>query len=148
MKNLNVWWLLLGVIVMQLIFSCVYVAWADTDIVAQTIAYEASGEPFEAQVWVARVIIVRSIERSKTYEEICLQPYQFSCWNKGANLKKRTVNELQIARNAFQTALQSTNLPKINLYHDSSIKPPYWANKAQFVKQVGRLLFYKEKRGA
>lgn len=28
-------------------------------------------------------------------------------------------------------------------YHDTSIKPPTWATRDKFVKQIGRLMFYR-----
>ena len=46
-----------------------------------TIAYEASGEPFEGQVAVARVIQNRAHERFITHDIVCLQKHQFSCWD-------------------------------------------------------------------
>ena len=119
---------------------------AEIDIVVETIAREASGESFEAQVMVAQVIITRSRERRMTYDQVCLQKWQFSCWNKGTKQKKRTMRELRIAQKAFKSALGSTLLPKVTHHYDTSIKAPYWAKSMQFVCQIGKLKFYYEER--
>lgn len=110
----------------------------------ETIAYEASGECFEAQVWVASVIISRAKERRLSFSEVCLQPYQFSCHNKGAKLKPRTEKELQVARQAWEKALK--NPYNVNMYHDTSIRPPYWVRKCELVQKIGNLIFYRERR--
>lgn len=116
------------------------------EVVVETIALESSSEPFEAQIMVAQVILTRSKERGLTLEEVVLQPYQFSCHNKGIRktMKKRSRSELSNARKALLQAQHSTNLPKVNLYHDTSIRVPYWAKSARFVCQIGKLRFYYE----
>ena len=57
------------------------------------------------------------------------------------------MRELEIARKAWEMAL--LNLVKapisVNLYHDTSVSPK-WAKRAKFVKQTGKLRFYKEVR--
>ena len=118
---------------------------AQTEIPIETIAREASGASLEAQVWVASVIITRAEERRLSYDEVCLQPYQFSCWNKGTKQKSRTQQELSTARKAWDIALKNPHM--VNLYHDYSILPR-WVNssKVRFIKKIGRLLFYKEGR--
>ena len=118
---------------------------ASPDIVALTITYESSGEPFDAQVQVANVIRTRAIERKLTPRQVCLQKRQFSCWNKGAKLKPRTTAELRSARRAWEASAKIKH--DVNLYHDTSVTP-WWAKskKVRFVRQIGRLKFYKEKR--
>ncbi len=128
-------------------FLCVMVGGSPSspDIVTLTIAYESSGEPFEAQVQVANVIRTRAIERGLTPQQVCLQPKQFSCWNKGAKLKPRTTVELRTARRAWGASKAMKR--DVNLYHDTSVTP-WWvkSKKVKFVRQIGELLFYKEKR--
>ena len=113
------------------------------DTVTQTIAYESSGESFEAQAWVANVIRTRAEERKLTPSQVCLQRRQFSCWNKGANLTPRTAGELRTAAKAWQA---SEAMPRnVNLYHDISVLP-WWAksSKVTFIRRIGRLMFYYE----
>ena len=50
-------------------------------IVAITILAEARGEGNKGMYAVAAVIAQRSFERKRTPEQVCLKPYQFSCWN-------------------------------------------------------------------
>ena len=66
------------------------------EIVVQTIAYEASSEPLEAQIMVAQCILTRAKERNLTLEAVVTQPYQFSCNNKSIRqkMKKRTDREI------------------------------------------------------
>lgn len=134
--------ILLGVIIMYALFSAIYCAFAD-DTAILTIAYEASGESLEAQILVARCIITRSKQRKMSYEAVCKQKWQFSCWNKGAKLKPRTKAELERARQAWQEALKRKEV--ITHYHDTSVKP-YWIKSMKFVCRIGKLLFYKERK--
>lgn len=46
-----------------------------------TIIGEGRGEPIQGKIAIGCVIRNRVIIRGKTYEEICLEPKQFSCWN-------------------------------------------------------------------
>ena len=123
-----------------LILFLLFSGLAYADIVTETIAKEASGEPFEAQILVARVIRVRSEQRRLTPSQVCLQPKQFSCWNKGVKQKPRTKAELDRAAQAWKLSERGDI---VNLYHDISVNP-YWVSKVTFVKQIGRLKFYKE----
>lgn len=111
-----------------------------------TIAKEASGESFDAQVLVGTIIRVRAQERKKSFEKICLQPKQFSCWNPGIIQKLRTLQEIKTAEQAWEHSKYCTL--KINLYHDISVLP-YWvkSKKVKFICQSGKLKFYYEERG-
>ena len=120
----------------------------ESNVVVETIAFESSGESFEAQVMVAQVIITRAKEWGMTLEEVVKQKGQFSCWNSDIfpKLKKRTARELYNASKSLTIALQSTNsLPPVTFYY-SGKKVPYWANSVRFVKQIGNLKFYYKKR--
>jgi len=48
---------------------------------------------------------------------------------------------MQIARDALEGVLENP-VPGADSYHDTSIRPPAWATKDCFVRQIGRLLFY------
>ena len=50
-------------------------------IIAITILAEARGEGEKGMYAVAAVIAQRAFERKRTPSEVCLKPYQFSCWN-------------------------------------------------------------------
>lgn len=115
--------------------------YAQTPTVYQTIAREASGESLEAQVWVASVIITRARERKLTYDEVCLQKFQFSCWNKGVKQAPRTTKKLKIAEKVWELALN--DVKNVNLYCNSDCNP-YWRKKVKFIKTIGKLDFFKE----
>ena len=51
------------------------------EVVAMTILGEARGEGEAGMYAVATVINQRVINRNKTPRQVCLQPWQFSCWN-------------------------------------------------------------------
>ena len=53
----------------------------ETKIVAITILAEARGEGEAGMYAVGACIAQRAFERKKTPQEICLQKFQFSCWN-------------------------------------------------------------------
>ena len=55
---------------------------SDIEILGLTIYGEARGESILGQIAVGCVIRNRSIQRVKTFEQVCLESYQFSCWNK------------------------------------------------------------------
>jgi N-acetylmuramoyl-L-alanine amidase len=48
-----------------------------------TVVGEARGEPIEGQVGVANVIKNRAYASNRSYQDVCLAPKQFSCWNPG-----------------------------------------------------------------
>lgn len=55
------------------------------EVLALTIYGEARGESIEGQIAVANVVMNRwrgNLGKYKTVKEVCLEPYQFSCWNK------------------------------------------------------------------
>ena len=53
----------------------------DREVVAATLIAEAGGEEANDMVAVMNVIHNRSINRKKTHRQVCLQKWQFSCWN-------------------------------------------------------------------
>jgi spore germination cell wall hydrolase CwlJ-like protein len=53
----------------------------DINYLAATLVGEARGEPIEGIIAVANVIKNRCYASGKNYEEVCLSPKQFSCWN-------------------------------------------------------------------
>jgi hypothetical protein len=120
------------------------IKWAGAEeIQIETIAMEASNQPFAAQVAVAEVIKTRMAERHQTTKQVCLAKWQFSCWNKGVHQKPRTKAELATAKRAWKIS-KATG---VNLYHDTTVNPS-WVKKVKFVKQVGKMRFYREVKNA
>jgi len=119
-----------------------------TAIVYLTIAYEASNQSVLCQQWVAKTIAVRSIERNLTPEEVCLQRFQFSCWDKGKPTQKRRITKKEkiVAQHAWMRHDEVKARP--NLYHDTSVNPAWSRHpKVKFLKQIGTVRFYREERG-
>jgi len=135
MKNLT------KILTLFFLFIAINIAFAEeaSPIAIMTIAKEASGEPFAAQVAVAEVIKTRMAERRQTAKQVCLAKRQFSSWNKGVHQKPRTARELATARKAWEQATATG----VNLYHDTTVRPS-WAGRVRFVKRIGKLLFYRE----
>ena len=58
---------------------------SEIEIVSLTIYGEARGESILGQIAVGCVIRNRAIKNDESYQNICLKPKQFSCWNPGDN---------------------------------------------------------------
>ena len=121
----------------------------ETKIVAATILAEARGEGHGGMYAVAACIAQRAFERKRTPKEICLQPYQFSCWN-GKKLKDlehllkvpQADYALALARNI--KLLSRDYIGFANHYHATWMKKkPYWAKGKKPVKVIGQHAFYK-----
>ena len=121
----------------------------ETKIVAATILAEARGEGHGGMYAVAAVIAQRAFERKRTPKEICLQPYQFSCWN-GKRLKDLE-HLLKVPQADYALAL-AKNIKLLsrdyvgfaNHYHATWMKKkPYWAKGKKPVKVIGQHAFYK-----
>ena len=56
---------------------------SDTIVLGLTLYGEARGEPIESIIAVGCVIRNRLMKnfKYKSYSDVCLEPYQFSCWN-------------------------------------------------------------------
>ena len=120
----------------------------ETKIIAITILAEARGEGHGGMYAVAAVIAQRAFERKRTPTEICLKPYQFSCWN-GKKLKDLE-HLLKVPQAKYAIAL-AKNIKLLsrdfvgyaNHYHNNKIKTPYWAKGKKPVKTIGNHIFYK-----
>lgn len=120
-------------------FTCLFSSHSESLKVYETIAYEAAGEPFEGQILVARTIRTRMKQRGMSAGGVCLQPWQFSCWNKGAHRRILTWDELKTAKQAWDA---SADIPlEITHYHADYVDP-YWADSMRFIKKIGKHLFY------
>lgn len=127
-------------------------------LLAKTIYGEARGESLSGMEAVANVVMnrVRHAQKigsywwGKTIKEVCLKPFQFSCWNpsdvNAALLKKDLSNDTvfqictRIAIRAVRGLLQD-NTKGATHYHTKSINP-HWAHAAVPCAQIGNHLFY------
>lgn len=130
----------------------------DLKILAKTIYGEARGElnnfGLAPLIAVGNVVLNRLRKNfANSIAEVCLAPYQFSCWNrKDPNYEK--LKNLDESSTIFKTCLKvSKNLieekwPDLtdgcDHYHEKSIKP-YWAGRLTPKRIFGNHLFYSLK---
>ena len=119
------------------------------EIVAITILAEARGEGKRGMYAVACVISKRMKERKKTGAQVCLQPWQFSCWNKNdpQRLHLRKLLRHELAPYAMKLAKNIDNLQLkfvefANHYHTKRVSP-YWSKGKRPVATIGNHVFFK-----
>lgn len=126
---------------------------AEIDTLARTLWGEARGEGVRGMQAVANVITNR-VNRGgwygATYQEVCLKPYQFSCWldtdpnyNKLLNVTTKDsqfAQAVQIAKKAYNGELDDITGGAIN-YHAKSASP-YWAKTMSKTATIGNHIFY------
>lgn len=110
------------------------------EIAIQTVAYEASSQPFAGQVAVASVIKTRMAETGKDARQVCLKPYQFSCWKNGRPTQKRrlTNKEIKTARAAWNEAQPGS----YNHYCRFDCRPR-WTAHAKKTARIEDHVFYQ-----
>lgn len=127
----------------------------DLEILAKTIYGEARGEVLQygisALIAVANVIINRKRKGfARTIAEVCLAPYQFSCWNVNDPNYEKIYNNIP-CNTAFNRCMEVSERllreewPDLtdgcDHYHAKSIKP-YWALHLYPKKIIGSHCFY------
>lgn len=128
------------------------------DILARTLFGEARGEPVRGKEAVACVVLnrVRRARRRGGWwwggdiVEVCLKPWQFSCWNAGDPNRARieTVTDSdrvfrscqRIAERALAGTLTDPTKGATH-YHARGVHPPWAWHKAPSA-EIGRHLFY------
>ena len=143
-------------IALMLLACIIYAGTANAyEIPVQTVAWEASGEPLEGQIAVARVIQIRAKERRQTHDQVCLDPHQFSCWDiKGKPTQKRKLkqSELDVAQQAWlEAALHGSRFGNANIYMRKELMPKWLRTgidngKVTFMGTIGNHSFYREER--
>ena len=138
MKTLFTILLALGTITCQ--------AATEADIVAATLILEAGGEyaPGSMEA-VHEVIRNRSVKRSLTVAQVCLQRLQFSCWNSG-QIEAKIAKAKRHPR--WSEAVRIVNGPMTNFTHGADhyhadYVTPYWAETMTVTVKIGRHIFYK-----
>ena len=131
----------------------------DIEIMAKTIYGEARGEykkygekSLEA---VGHVIMNRANNYKSSIEAICLQPWQFSCWNK-KDPNRQILENLDLENPIYKLCYVISKKIICNEYEDitngathyySSYmkKPPYWAYNENPICKIGHHIFFKLK---
>ena len=116
----------------------------DEETIAITLMGEARGEKNQGMYAVACVIQKRADEREITPAQVCKQPWQFSCWNKGQEkyidlmkrLLKSNTTQAQYAKKLARAICAGGRLVQsftgeANHYYSMKVmkKAPYWAFK-------------------
>lgn len=130
----------------------------DCDILARTLFGEARGEyektGLAAFIGVANVVMNRlqATTYGATLTEVCLKPWQFSCWNESdpnyVILKDPTLRHplLPICHDVAK-AVALGHWPDITKgsthYHASTITPPAWSKKQKPTIILGHHIFYR-----
>ena len=145
----NLWMLILSFI----LFACAsaLAGEKENDIVAMTILGEARGEGYAGMYAVACVIKQRSINRKLTPAQVCLERWQFSCWN------EKDKNRPKLQR-LLQANTQQSRWAKAMAKHLMNLETNYvkqadhyctlntnnkWTRKSSPVKIVGNHKFFK-----
>ena len=120
-------------------------------VVALTILAEARGEGKEGMAAVACVIAQRAENRSMTPEQVCLQKWQFSCWNGKTEQDLDHLYKSPMAEWALylEKNIHSMNRAKVGFadhYYADWIKEPYWARGEKPVAVIGKHKFYRLKK--
>lgn len=117
------------------------------EIVAATLILEAGGEYHEgAMESVNEIIVNRAAKRKMSEAMVCLQRYQFSCWN-DKDAQAGISKAMKHPR--WKEALRIVQSPTTNYtkgadhYHADYIKIPYWAKTMTITTKIGRHVFYK-----
>jgi len=130
---------------------------SNLSIVEMTLVAEAKNQGYEGMLAVAEVIRTRAKDRRLTYEQVILQPKQFSCWNdrakgydlvnniKGYNSIAQREQIFNLAKQAWVNSASSNTTKKANLYHADYISP-YWSKSAKvtYLMTINNHIFYRE----
>ena len=132
----------------------------DLMIAAQTLYGEARGEPRESQAAVAWVIRNRAMAPKwwgRGVREVCLKPYQFSCWNKldpnRERIERANLGQIaplyEVVLAVFTAAQVSDPTGGATHYHTIAEPagrtqwPPHWATRLTETARIGAHVFYK-----
>tara|TARA_B100001093_G_scaffold101036_1_gene93192 strand:+ start:26 stop:472 length:447 start_codon:yes stop_codon:yes gene_type:complete len=117
------------------------------EIVAATLILEAGGEYHDgAMEAVNEIIVNRAAKRNLSEAMVCLQKYQFSCWN-DKDAQAGISKAMKHPR--WGEALRIVQSPTTDYtkgadhYHADYIKNPYWAKSMTVTTKIGLHIFYK-----
>lgn len=129
----------------------------DIELVVKTVICECgANEPLGCYTAVAHTIRTRAEKRSLTYEQVVLEPYQYSCWNAyiPASLEWLRDNPEEALPVGYYETIRSIvggvfsdeqpNLfPGADHYYSAClIGQPFWVAQATFLGQIGCHKFY------
>ena len=127
----------------------------DVDTVARTLWAEARGEGIMGMRAVAHVIqnrVARPRWWGRTWRDVCLKPWQFSCWN-GDDPNRTLLLRVDFTDARFRQAFAIAASVMAGLdtdditsgadhYHASGVTPA-WLDPAKRTGSIGHHIFYK-----
>lgn len=131
----------------------------ETDILARTMYGEARNQGVDGLTAVACVVLNRltvSVRKGKywwgnTVDQICLKPYQFSCWNKDDPNYARIIKVDESDPVFFKCKKLARAILEIGTkditngathYHTAAVSPS-WAAKNKITARIGSHIFYR-----
>jgi len=113
------------------------------EIVAATLILEAGGES-DARAMAAVREVIANRAKNKTEISVCLDPKQFSCWNKvsterGIEIAKRHPKW----REALTLVKSKSNYTNGATHYHAEKVSPSWAKKLTYTTKIGNHIFYK-----
>lgn len=126
--------------------------WAESDVPVQTIVLEAGNQGYEGMLAVAEVIRNRAVLKGIPPDEVCMTPFQFSCWNSALKAKNKLSKVSAETWNTAQRAWQTANIDQTDTvngadhyYAYKMLKYlPAWAGKMERVAKVKDHVFFRE----
>jgi len=132
-------------------------ALSDIELVVKTVICECgANEPLGCYDAVTQTIITRAGQRDLTYEQVVLEPWQYSCWNSDIPVSLQRLRDspeemlpvgyYRIIRDIVKNALSGAESQYAGIDHYYShclIKQPFWVAQATFLRQVGCHRFYR-----
>jgi N-acetylmuramoyl-L-alanine amidase len=117
------------------------------DWIAMTVKMEAEGEVFAGKLAVAFTIRNRMNQGKRSAEDVCLAPWQFSCWNTDSPTRSRLEVDMSLAvwsdsyRAAAAALYQLVPDPTRGATHylnpDVLDHLPSWYNKTKVLVTIG-----------
>ena len=133
-------------VIMMVAFVCASKAHTPEDVIAATLILESGGEySLGSMQAVHEVIVNRSIKRRISKAEVCLQSYQFSCWNTGTLASKLAIAKRhpRWTEACVIVASKVTNYTKGADHYHADYCKPYWAKHMKVTVVIGRHIFYR-----
>ncbi len=135
-------------------------SFSDVDIVARTLYGEARGEVAKVGVIALKAVAsviwnrwrVQPSYFGQTPKDVCLKPYQFSCWNKNdPNLERLLVPQItdktySLCRMIAEEFLSGRGEDVVNgsdHYHTVWLATPSWATGKLPIVDIGNHRFYR-----
>lgn len=131
----------------------------DVEVLARTLWGEARGEPRAGIEAVACVVLNRVRRQSywgRSIAEVCLKPYQFSCWNQDDPNRRHLLSlsssdpeyrrALDVAKAAIAGGLIDATQGATHYYSKRLRRPPVWALGHSASADIGLHLFFNKIR--